>query len=164
MVAGWNDRCYVGEEKSIEDALAGIASKVLAVYRLNTSSQKFDRWFPGMPGLSDITTLKPYDQLFVLMSAGAEWVQEKSTAQQPSVSLVEGWNSICYTGEQKAVTDATAGMAGKFGILYMLTQSQAWAKYAPGSPDPSDIAELKPYDSVLVLVTEPGGTQWVFDP
>jgi len=164
MVAGWNDRCYVGGEKSIEDALAGIASKVLAVYRLNTSSQKFDGWFPGRSDPSNMTTLKPYDQLFILMSADGTWVQEPSTVQQPSVSLAQGWNSICYAGQQKATADATSGIAGEFGILYMLTQSQSWAKYVPGSPDSSDIAELKPYDSVLVLVTKQGGTVWTFDP
>ena len=163
MVAGWNDKCYVGEQKDIEEALAGIADRVVVMYILN-SAQEWHCWLPGRPDISTTTTLKPYDQLFVLMSASADWVQERSTAQQTSISLAEGWNSICYTGQQKAIEDATAGMAGKFSILYMLTDSQAWAKYVPGRPDQTDIAQLKMYDSVLVLVTEQGGTVWTFDP
>jgi hypothetical protein len=163
MVAGWNDKCYVGEQKDIEEALAGIADRVVVMYILN-SAQEWHCWLPGRPDISTTTTLKPYDQLFVLMSASADWVQERSTAQQTSISLVEGWNSICYTGQQKAIADATAGLAGKFSILYMLTDSQAWAKYVPGRPDQTDIPQLKMYDSVLVRVTEQGGTVWTFDP
>jgi pimeloyl-ACP methyl ester carboxylesterase len=164
MVAGWNDKCYVGEEAAIEDALGGIASKVLGVYRLDASSQDFGRWFPGRSDLSDISTVKPYDQLFLLMSAAATWEQEQSTAQQASVSLVQGWNSICYMGQQKAVAEATSGIADKLSILYMLRDSQAWDRYVPGRSDVSDITQLKPYDSVLVLVTQAGGAQWIFNP
>jgi len=161
MVAGWNSRCYIGEQKSIEEALAGMADKVRAVYTLN-SAQEWGRWFPGKPDLSTITTLKPYDQLFVLMSANAEWVQEPSTVQESSASLVQGWNAVCYTGQEKAMADATLGMAGKFSILYMLSD-QAWGRYVPGRSELSDISQLKPYDSVLILVTQAGGAQWVFD-
>jgi len=163
MVAGWNDKCYVGEQKGIDEALAGIADKVLAVYILN-SAQEWERWFPARTDISTITSLKPYDQLFVLMSAAADWVQEESTAQQPSVSLSEGWNSVCYAGQSKAVQEATAGIAGKFSVLYRLLDTQAWARYVPGRPELSDISQVQKYDSVLVLVTQAGGAQWVFDP
>jgi hypothetical protein len=164
MVKGWNDKCYIGEQKSIEDALADIAGKVSAVYRLNTSSQTFDRWFPGRSDLSNITSLKPYDQLFVLMSGAGTWTQEQSTAQQPSVSLVQGWNSICYTGQQKAVADATSGIAGKFSILYVLADDQTWGRYVPGRPDLSDVTQCTPLEALLVLVTQESGATWVFSP
>lgn len=163
MMMGWSGRCYVGEEKSIEGALGGIADKVLALYTLN-SHQEFGRWFPGRPDVSTITTLKPYDVLFVLMSAGATWIQQAPMAQQHSVSLVQGWNSICYTGQQEAAADATSGIAEKFGILYMLTDSQSWATFVPNRPDLSDISQLKAYDPILVLVTREGGAQWAFEP
>jgi hypothetical protein len=163
MAAGWNDKCYAGEEMAIEDALSGMEDKVLAIYILN-QSQEFDRWFPGKPGLSTIDTIHPYDQLFVLMSGAGTWAQEQSTAQQPSVSLVQGWNSICYTGQQKAVTDATSGIAGKFSILYMLADDQTWGRYVPGRPELNDIAQCTWLEALLVLVTQESGATWVFNP
>jgi hypothetical protein len=163
MVAGWNDKCYIGEEMAIEDALTGIEDKVLAIYILN-QSQEFDSWFPGRSNLSTITSLKPYDQLFVLMSGAGTWTQEQSSAQQPSVSLVQGWNSICYTGQQKAVANATSGIAGKFSILYMLADDQTWGRYVPGRPELSDMTQCAPLEALLVLVTQEGGATWVFNP
>ena len=163
MVAGWNDKCYAGDEKSVENALAGIADKVLAIYMLN-SSQAFDRWFPGRSDVSNITTLKPYDQLFVLMSGNASWVQEQTAQTQTSVSLIQGWNSVCYMGQTKPVGDATAGIVDAIAILYRLLDTQVWARYVPNRPDVSDISTLAQTDSVLILVTQQGGIQWVFDP
>jgi subtilisin family serine protease len=163
MVAGWNEKCYIGEEMAIKDALTGIEDKVLAIYILN-QSQGFDHWFPGKPDLSTIDTIHPYDQLFVLMSEAGTWAQEQSTAQQPSVSLVQGWNSICYTGQQKAVTDATSGIAGKFSILYVLADDQTWGRYVPGRPELSDITQCTWLEALLVSVTQEGGATWVFNP
>jgi hypothetical protein len=34
----------------------------------------------------------------------------------------------------------------------------------PDRPEVSNIAQLEQYDAVLMLVTEPGGTTWTFDP
>jgi len=161
--AGWNHSCYVRGEKTVQDGLADIASGVQAVYHL-TAEQRFDRWFMGRPDLSTIATLSSYEPLLVLSSEASTWAQLATGTPPTTVNLAQGWNTVCYTGQQKTMADATAGMAGEFGILYMLTGSQAWAKYVPGSPDSSDIAELKPYDSVLVLVTKQGGTVWTFDP
>jgi hypothetical protein len=163
MVAGWNDRCYIGEQMGIEDALTGIEDKVLAIYILN-QSQEFDRWFPDRPEVSNITTVNPYDQLFVLMSEASIWQQEQSAQTQPSVDLVQGWNSICYSGETKPVEDATSGIAEAIGILYKFLDTQAWARYVPNRPDVSNISTLTQLDSVLILITEEAGTQWTFDP
>ena len=162
VAAGWNDKCYLGDQTTIGDALAGFADKVLAVYTLN-QAQGFDRWFPGRPDLSTITTLDPYDQLFVLMSADVTWAQRPVSAP-PAASLTQGWNAVCYAGPTKPVDQATAGIGGGFAILYMMSEGHAWARYVPDRPEISSITELKLYDSVLVLITQPGGARWVFDP
>ena len=163
LVAGWNHACYAESQQGINAALAPIMNRVLAVYRPRDDGS-YDRWFAGRPEASTITTLNPYDQLFVLMSEAGTWQQGQSTQTQASVNLVQGWNGVCYTGETKPVEDATAGIDGTFAVLYMLVDDQTWIKYVPGSPDLSDITELKMCDSVLVLVTEPGGSTWTFDP
>jgi len=163
MAAGWNDRCYAGDQMSVEDALTGIENKVLAIYILNPS-QEFDRWFPNRADVSTIATLSPYDQLFVLMSEAGNWAQEQSTQTQASVNLVQGWNSVCYTGQTKPVEEATSGIAEAIGILYKFLDTQAWGRYVPDREDVSTISTLTELDSVLLLVIPEGGIIWVFDP
>jgi hypothetical protein len=163
LVNGWNDSCYVGAEKSVEDAFAGVLDHVLAVYRMR-SDQGFDRWFAGRPEVSTIVTAKPYDQLFILASQDATWTHEQSGSLPDQVLLTNGWNSVCYTGVAKDVAGATAGIAGNFGVIYTLTASQTWQRYVPDRPEVSNLSELFPSISVLILVTAEGDTLWVFDP
>jgi len=48
---------------------------------------------------------------------------------------VEKWNSVCYTGQPKAVAEATAAISGEFSVLYMLSTTEGWIRYVPGNPD-----------------------------
>jgi uncharacterized protein YycO len=161
--AGWNTRCYAGEPKPVEEALAEIIDSVVAIYRLNPD-QTFARWFPGKPDLSTIAELKPYDQLFILTSASADWVQELASTTQTEFDLVQGWNAMCYGGPTAPITEALSGLSGDVAVLYRLGEDQAWARYVPDRPDISNIAELKRLDSVLMLVTAAGGARWTFEP
>jgi hypothetical protein len=163
MVAGWNNKCYLGPEGPIGQGLADIITDVLAVYRLN-AGQTFDRWFAGRPDVSTITTVTPYQPLFVLMAKDAAWPQTPSGAPPNSVSLVQGWNSTCYLGQTMPAGEATEGIAGQLSMLYMLGSDQAWGRYVSDRPEVSTIAQLDQYDSVLVLVTQQGGVVWTFDP
>ncbi len=163
LPAGWHHICYQGPGQPIEQALGDIAEKVLAVYRLN-AGQTFDRWFPGRPDVSSISTLAPFEALFALSQEGTAWPVISSNIPPSSVSLVPGWNGVCYAGETKPVDDATAGMAGAFSILYRMGTDQAWERFVPGRPEVSTIAQFGQYDAVLILVTQQGGVTWAFDP
>jgi len=161
--AGWNSRCYAGEPKPVEEALAEIIDSVVAVYRLNPD-QTFARWFPGRPDLSTISELNPYDQLFILTSGSAGWVQQLASTRQMEVDLVQGWNSICYTGGSAPASNALSPLSGDVAVLYRLGEDQAWARYVPDRPDMSNITQMNQLDAVLVLVTQPGGAHWTFEP
>jgi hypothetical protein len=163
LVTGWNDSCYLGVAQPVEDALAGIVGHVLAVYRMR-SDQQFDRWFPGRPDVSTITSLSPYDQLFILMAENAFWLPEPAGTPPTSVHLASGWNSVCYTGTAKEAQVATAGIAGQFSLVYTLAADQTWRRFVPGRPEVSNLTWLEPLTSLLILVTEESGTLWVFDP
>ena len=160
MAAGWNQPCYLGPEQPIVDAVPG---DVQAVYRLS-QGQSFESWFPGRPDVSTITTVRPYEPLFILMAKDAAWSQTPSSTPPTSANLAQGWNSVCYAGTAKAPEDATSGIADELAILYTLGSDQTWGHYVPGWPEASDIAQLNQYDAVLMLVTESGGTSWTFDP
>lgn len=163
LASGWNTRCYVGEQKPVGEALAEIIESVIAVYRLEPD-QTFGRWFPQRPDVSTISELNPYDQLFVLTSSSTDWVQEATGTKQTELDLVQGWNSICYTGEAKPVAEALSGLSGAVPVLYRLGENQAWARYVPDRPEVSNMAQLKRLDGVLMLVTQPGGARWEFEP
>jgi hypothetical protein len=160
---GWNQPCYVGPEQPVEQALADIVADVQAVYRLG-AGQTFDRWFAGRPDVSNITTIRPYEPLLVLMGKDAAWSQTPSGSPPSSVSLAPGWNSVCYAGQSKSADDATTGMANAFSILYRLGSDQTWGRFLPARPELSSITQLSQYDSVLVLMTQEGGATWTFDP
>ncbi|MGB6836736.1 MAG: hypothetical protein WBF66_03415 [Dehalococcoidia bacterium] len=163
LVGGWNNACYVGLEQPIEDVLADAAEHVLAVYRMRVDLG-FDRWFPNRPEVSTITTVSPFQPLFILMSQYGFWPHEPSGTLPASVSLARGWNNVCYTGQTKSVEDATAGVAGGFSIMYQLGSDQFWRRYVPIRPDVSNIVQVSQYDTVLMLVNQEGGTSWTFDP
>jgi hypothetical protein len=162
LVAGWNHTCYVGPSGDIEDALADISQNVLAAYRLGPDG--FDKWFPGRADVSTMTTLSAYEPLFLLLASGAAWPQQPSGSPPAVTPLVEGWNSVCYAGEPKDVESATQGIEGQFAVLYVLSPDQGWQRFVPGRPDVSDPIQLDRFASVLILVTEAGGSQWTFDP
>jgi hypothetical protein len=100
----------------------------------------------------------------LLMTGGATWNQTPTGSPPPSASLVQGWNSVCYLGQSKPPEGATATIGGEFEILYVLGSSQVWSRFVPGKPEVSNVAELRQHDAVLVLVTQVGGSTWVFDP
>jgi hypothetical protein len=163
LVRGWNQVCYVGEEERIDQALANVAGDVQAVYRLS-SQQAFDRWFPGRPEVSTIQTLSPGDSLFVLMGGTLGWAQGASGSLPTSASLVQGWNTVCYTGPTKNASAATEDIAGLFAVAYLLRPDQSWEQFIAGRQDISNLTFLDNDSPVLVLVTQQGSTVWTFDP
>lgn len=161
LVAGWNGSCYQGPAQQIGDAFAGV-SGVQAVYRLK--NQAFERWFPGRPDLSNITTLSPFEPLLILAEENATWTVTPNSDLPRSVLLSSGWNNICYLGAAKNTDDAAAGIMGDFTVMYTLTPDQAWRRFVAGRPEVSNLEWLDRFTSVLVLVDDPNGALWVFDP
>jgi hypothetical protein len=48
--------------------------------------------------------------------------------------------------------------------MYNLTPNQSWLRFIPGRAEVNNLDQLYPSISVLVLVTDLGGAQWLFDP
>ena len=163
LAQGWTYACYVGIQQPVDVALADVLRDVLAVYRLR-ADQGYDRWFAGRPELSTLTSLNPNDALLILTSAGGTWLQELPSTPPASVALTQGWNSVCYAGQTKAVELATAGIAEQLSVLYSLGSNQSWRRYIPGRPDVSTIMVVDQNRALLVLKSTPGNVTWVFQP
>jgi len=157
----WRYVCYDGAERPIAETFEASSDQVQAVYRLE-ADQTFDRWFPDRPALSTITTIHPYEPLFILASAALAW--EPADGVPPSaVSLAPGWNAVCYSGVTRPAAEATASIGEHLAVLYSLATDGAWQRFAPDRPDVSSLAELRPLDAVLLLAAGPGTTTWTFD-
>jgi hypothetical protein len=163
LTQGWNYVCHLGPEEPIEDGLAGIAQDVLAVYRL-AGSGGYDGWFPDRPDISTITTLHPYDALFISMANPNSWVRQPSEPPLTSVGLTQGWNGVCYSGQTKETAIATASISEKVAVAYVLAPTHAWQRFVPGRSDISDLGELGQFTAILLLVSDQEGAQWTFDP
>lgn len=160
---GWRYTCYLGVSQSTDDAVATISGDVLAAYRMN-EKQGYDRWFPGRADVSTMTTVGPYDALFLLMSADATWDQQPADAAPTSADVAFGWNSVCYSGASKDTSAATAGMGTGFAVVYSLAANdQSWRRFIPGRPEVSNLDRLDEFTAVLVLVNEETGLVWLFD-
>jgi hypothetical protein len=162
LVTGWNQACYAGSQQAIDAALAPITSQMLAAYRLRQDGG-YDRWFPGRPEVSTITTVNPFEPLLILMSGGASWVQDVSAMSPASADLVMGWNSACYGGRTEPVDEASASISTDLSLLYTLGSDQVWHRYVPGHPELTSISDLAHLTPVLALVTKEEGTTWTFD-
>jgi len=163
LVLGWNIVCYRGPEQPIDSALANALNSAVALYRLRPD-QQFEKWFAGRPDISTITTLNPYDSLFILMGSDATWQQEISSTALTSVNLTPGWNTVCYTGPTQDIETATADISSQVGVIYALAANQVWSRFIPARPDISDLTQLEQFICPLVLVTDPGGATWTFSP
>lgn len=163
LTLGWTHACHVGIEQPVDVALADVLRDVLAVYRLRPD-QGYDRWFAGRPELSTLTSLNPNDALLILMGASATWVQELPEIPAAGVTLTQGWNSVCYAGQTKAVELATAGIDGQFSVLYSLGANQSWRRYVPSRPELSTIMVIDQNSALLILKSTPGSVTWSFQP
>ena len=114
--------------------------------------------------VSTLRDLKPYDVLFVLSEEGVTWSQEAAGTPPESVSLAQGWNSVCYSGVATYMDEAVKGISGDFTVAYTLSPTQAWYRFVPGQAELSDFPVVVPGKAVLILVPGAEGAQWVFNP
>ena len=163
LVAGWNYACYLGPALPVPDALAHIMPGVQALYHLR-ADQGYDKWFPARPELSTMTDVSPYEPLFILMANDSDWPQTPADTPPTGLDLAPGWNSACYSGQTKDASSATGGITGQYEALYLLAPSQGWKRFIPARPEISNLDQLQQFAAVLVLVTQPEGARWVFDP
>jgi hypothetical protein len=74
LARGWNNVCYTGQTKSVEDATAGVAGGLVIMYQLD-SEQGWRYFVPARPEISSIEQLSQYDTVLVLVNqeGGTTW-------------------------------------------------------------------------------------------
>jgi hypothetical protein len=87
--------------------------------------------------------------------------QRSGRAAQPT--MAQGWNSICYEGEARAVDEAVGGVDGELAIIYALAPGQGWLRFVPGREEISNLEQVEPHQALLALVSDAAGATWDFD-
>jgi hypothetical protein len=162
LSAGWNHVCYIGAEAPVETALSDITGSIQAVYRIGAGGTP-ERWFPGRPQSSTIETLAPYEPLLLLTPQTLTWTQTSDELAPATADLGQGWNAVCYEGEDKDIEEAVEGIDGQIAIIYAFVPGQGWLRYVPDRPDVSRLDGLQRHQPILVLVSEPAGATWRFE-
>jgi len=150
LAPGWTYVCYLGDEQPLDDALADARDNVLAVYRPGPDGG-YDRWFPGKPGLSTISTVRSHEALFVLAGDYAPWVQKPSGAGS-DLALAPGWSSICYSGESKEASVAVGEMSDEIAVAYGLAADGTWQRFIPGRPELTTMTYVAGFSPLIVLI------------
>ncbi len=136
-----------------------------------TTALKWDPAKPGPAGLGGFTMSVKNAPAFVsdwpdLPTYEAYWVDAPAAnvaSLNPNppagrvVNLKPGWNNFVYTGDNKQVSDALAGIAGKYTqVLSYDNATKTWQFYTPGQPryvnDFGGLFKLKVY---WIFVSEP---------
>jgi len=153
LAPGWTYACYFGDERPLDDALAGARDHVQAVYRPGPDGS-YERWFPNQPGLSTISTVRPREALFILADDYAPWPQGPSQAGS-DFALAPGWNSICYSGESKEATVAIGEMSDQIAVGYGLAADGTWQRVIPARPELSTMNYVRGFSPLIVLIPPP---------
>jgi hypothetical protein len=161
LSVGWNQVCYIGSEQPVEAALGDIAGSVQALYQIEAGGA-LQRWFPGRPEMSTLNTLRPYEPILVLMSGALTWTQTSDQIAPDAQDLEQGWNAVCYEGQDADIKEAIEGVQDEIAIIYALAPGQSWLRYVPDRPELNTLDRLQRHQAVLVLVSEAAGVTWHF--
>jgi len=75
LAQGWNNVCYTGQTKPVEEATSGMAAAIGILYKF-LDTQSWERYVPNRADVTTISTLTQLDSVLVLITeaAGTTWV------------------------------------------------------------------------------------------
>jgi len=191
---GWNNLVWTGASGvDPATALSCLEGNYNIAYRLDPSSQTFERHVPGRcdePGLCNMTGLNMDDNLLVLVTAPGLVCEmpvvpfSTRIGEAPSLTLdlEPGWNNFVWRGASGAdPATALGAIEGNYDIAYRFDpSSRTFERYVPGrceeQPWLCDMTMLNKFDVLLVktvaalrnptlnsAITAHGNTDWNID-
>lgn len=146
LLGGWNFFSIPNqpEDPEISSALSGLLSDVVVVWSYDTEAGEWLRFKPGAP--PEQNTLRSIE------TGRGYWIYPRNprsltTSAMPSqsVSLLEAWNLVGYTGsETRSVAEALAGLTGAWSIIWTWDNG-VWQA---ALPDGSNTLPVEPLTSL----------------
>jgi hypothetical protein len=144
----------------IEEALASCPYQVDAAYRVNPDSQRWTRYFWGLPEISNLLALDDGQGIFARGAAvvTASTVHgepleaaanEMLGCPQPGKWAISVWTGASGTPTEQAVATCTGATVAAAYWIDPLTQ--AWKRYFDGRPEISNLLTLDQMQGVTTL-------------
>jgi hypothetical protein len=137
---GWSNIAVLETSGALPNVLSSV-SGWNAVYRWNpalagfTGPGAYDRYARAAPAfVNSMSTLATYEAVWVDGSPGNIASLNPNPAGGRTISLQTGWNNFVWTGANREVKDALAGIAGKYTeVLQYDNAALAWRMHTPGA-------------------------------
>ncbi|MEX1104342.1 MAG: S8 family serine peptidase, partial [Dehalococcoidia bacterium] len=160
---GWSNIAVLDESGDLPDALSSLAGWT-TVYRWDAAADGFQgkgaygRYSTEVPDfVNNISSLATFQAVWVDAPAGNVAMLNPNPPSSRSIGLQPGWNNFVYTGSNKEVKDALAGIAGKYTLVMQYDNAlRAWRIHTPEQPRYlNDFGGLFKLQTYWIFVTEP---------
>ncbi len=160
---GWSNVAVLDTSGDLPEVLSSVSGWT-GLYRWDPLMDVFggpggyDRYGRDVPDfVNTITGLATFDAVWVNGTAGNVAMLNPNPPSSRAIGLQPGWNNFVYTGTNKKVSDALAGIAGKYTlVLQYHNPSLTWRIHTPGQPIYlNDFGGLFKLQTYWIYVTEP---------
>ena len=127
------------------------------MYRLDSTTQTFERWVRGREDLSNMGDVSSYNTLLAL-NASAQPATCTMPVPRGGPGVISttippgGWLNFASDLNAPADVLAEACGIGDIAVAYRLdAATQSFQRWIRGRPDLSNMTDLQPYDALLAL-------------
>ena len=162
LFPGWNLIAWP-TDADLEAALQPIQGSVRTVFAFSSEAQSFQSYSPLLPAaFNDLEAVERGDGVWLYISDQRGVLWDRPTVQEErTLSLERGFNLVTWTGSNKSVEEAIAGIDNAVVAIYAFdARKQRYVTYLSGPlADASDLRRLTPGQAVWVQVVT--DVEWV---
>jgi hypothetical protein len=152
----WANFAWTGDSspQTIADCFG--AGNVVVMYRLDATTQTFERWIRDRQDLSNMGEVQTYETLLALNTSA-----QPATCNMPSELFprsltipAQSWANFAWTGDTIFPAEGAAQCFGEgnIAVIYRLdATTQTFQRWVRGRPELSTMEAVEPYDALLAL-------------
>ena len=127
LTTGFSATGWFGAQTPIEDALAIVEDRLLAVFSFDAGLQDWRFYRPDFAFLSNLDSLATGTPVWVQLSDGpvVRWVQRQASATEREIALRAGLNFESWTGPPTALADAFPAIDQALQAVFRWNRSTA---------------------------------------
>jgi len=149
--ADWNLVAWTGPTSAVEEALAGIVSRVRSAHTFDNGRKQFDNFSPTSPAfVNSLKEFGPGVPVWIRMSQAATWEQPVGGGGG-ATALSPGFNLVAWLGTDGAPVDDAVGSIGSalLGVFAFDPSDQGFDTYGPNNPSILNSLKLLPFGAGL---------------
>ncbi len=159
---GGNFVAYFGETLPVAEALNTALPQVQSLFAFAEPAQQWKSWTAGLPAqFQQVEELVNGRAYFVVARASATWTwSNPSQRAMPAVDLVQGFNSVAYTGTTLPVAEALNNVAADVATVWRFNATaQGWESFTRDLPDAlQQVRNLDNGTAYFLVYGPPAGT------